>query len=95
MLSCAAIDQYLPPLGPQQQTHRMLLQQVKGTDRQTDGHRTVTHTPCSTYYADRAANNLTKNTQSNAQTSVRCGINSVPWFLQETGNHTQNCLVKA
>jgi len=32
------------PPGPQQQTHRMLLQWANGTDRRTDGHRTVTQT---------------------------------------------------
>jgi len=30
------------PPGPQQQTRHTPLQQASGTDRQTDGHRTVT-----------------------------------------------------
>jgi len=35
-----SIDISYPP-GPQQQTRRTLLQRANGTDRQTDGHRTV------------------------------------------------------
>jgi len=38
-----SIDIHYPP-GTQQQTRRTLLQRANGTDRRTDGHRTVTWT---------------------------------------------------
>ena len=46
--TAAAIDRYLLPPGPQQQTRRTLLQWENGTDRRTD--TVPIHRPCSTYY---------------------------------------------
>ena len=50
----AAIDRYLLPPDPQQQTRRTLLQRANVTDRRRD--TVPSHRPCSTYYAGTANN---------------------------------------
>jgi len=50
----AAIDRYLLPPDPQQQTRRTLLQRANVTDRRRD--TVPSHRPCSTFYAGTANN---------------------------------------
>jgi len=44
------------PPGPQQQTHRKLLQQANETDRRTDRQTLLMHSICSTYHVQSADN---------------------------------------
>jgi len=54
----AAIDRYLLPTGPKQQTRHTLLQRANGADRQTDRQTDTVplHRPCYAYYASSTSN---------------------------------------